>query len=105
MAKGIRRILLPRKKDDDPPATAFGLFLGYTLKMNEADYTLPVKQFKRKMAERMEQDIAGHADYIKTQLEKMGLQHHSYYVYVLPLNDANEDKHKIIGRLIGGGVG
>lgn len=48
MANGIRRILLPHKKDDDPPATAFGLFLGYTLKMNEADYSLPVKQFKKK---------------------------------------------------------
>ena len=105
MANGIRRILLPRKKDDDPPATAFGIFLGYTLKMNEADYSLPVRQFKKKMAERMEQDITGYAAYIKTQLEKLGLHHHSYYVYVLPLNDANEDKHKIIGRLIGGGVG
>ena len=48
MANGIRRILLPHKKDDDPPATAFGLFLGYTLKMNEADYSLPVKQFKKR---------------------------------------------------------
>jgi len=70
MANGIRRILLPHKKDDDPPATAFGLFLGYTLKMNEADYSLPVKQFKKKMAECMEHDIAGHAAYIKAQLEK-----------------------------------
>lgn len=56
------------------------------------------------MAECMEHDIAGHAAYIKAQLEKMGLQHHSYYVYVLPLNDANVDKHQIISRLIGGGV-
>lgn len=102
MAEAIRRIIFPSKKNEQPPPTAFGIFLGYTLKMTDDDYLLPLPQFKKKMAQQLEREIVECASYIKSELTKLRLHQHSYYVYVLPLNNADDDKHSIIRKLIGG---
>ena len=54
------------------------------------------------MAQQLEREIVECASYIESELTKLRLHQHSYYVYVLPLNNADDDKHSIIRKLIGG---
>ena len=101
-ASAIRKIVFPSKKDIEPPATAFGIFLGYTLKMDDNDYKLPLKEYKERMARRLEEKIIACVPYIKKELTGLRLHTHSFYVYVLPLNNADDDKCSIIRKVIGG---
>ena len=103
-ASVIKHILIPEKKGVEPPATAFGLFVGYTLNMSDDDLLLPLADYKQKMADRLKTDILTYAGYIKEKLVSMRLHQHSFFIYILPLNDADKDKHGIISKLIGGAV-
>lgn len=98
----IKSIILPSKKGQEPPATAFGIFIAYTISMSEEDSFLPLQDYKLKMAAKLKQDVCTYASYIKKRLLALGLHQHSFFVYVLPLNDADNDKHRIIQKVIGG---
>ncbi len=102
-ASAIRSILFPSKKGTEPPPTAFGIFLGYSLKMDDSDYSLPLRAFKEKMAQKLDAEIKACVPYITSELNQLKLHLHSYYIYILPLNNADRDKHSIIQKLIGGG--
>ena len=102
MVETVRRIIFPVKKNVQPPATAFGVFLGYTLELDENVYNLPLQEFKERMAGKLREDIAECAEYIFNGLKKRHLTQHSFYIYVLPLNDADKDRDGIIRKLIGG---
>ncbi|WP_186423786.1 Hachiman antiphage defense system protein HamA [Lacrimispora celerecrescens] len=101
-AEQIKEILLPSKKDQDFPATAYGLFIGYSLDMDESDYDLSLFDFKNKMAKRMQADIVTQASYIASKIKALRLGIYSFYIYIIPFNDADKDKNEIIDILIGG---
>ena len=50
-------------------------------------------------------DIKNHAAYIAQKIKDFSLDGHSFYFYILPLNDAEADKKDIMEKLllIGGG--
>lgn len=100
----VKSIILPSKNKQDPPATAFGLFLGYTIHMNSTEYLLPMQEFKSALIRKLEADIANQVTYITAKINSLGLQRYSFYIYVLPFNDADNDKTAIITDLIGGAV-
>jgi UDP-2,3-diacylglucosamine pyrophosphatase LpxH len=100
----VKNILLPSKKNQDMPSTAFGLFVGYTIDMDEDDYMLPLSDFKNKIEARLQADIIAQASYIYNKIKVLCLGCHSFYIYVIPFNDADKDKNEIINKLIGGDV-
>ena len=101
-ALAIKDILIPTKQGQEPPGTAFGLFLGYSLGLNPEDYS--ATEFIDEAVSRMESDIRENAEYISNKITTFHLGMHSFYIYVLPFNNAPEDKTSIINMLIGGGI-
>lgn len=77
------------------PATAFGLFLGYTINVPEAD-KLDNCEYQEFLKKKMMQDIMSVAPYIENKIKSLGLACFSFYIYVLPLNNAIDDKDKIM---------
>jgi len=87
-------MIIPKKGSSlSKPDNAFGLFLGYTVSAtfdpNNATYIANLEK-------QMESDILRIAVYLEKRINSLGLLNHSFYVYVLPLNNAVFDKNGIM---------
>lgn len=80
---------------------SFGAFIGYTVKLDQ-----PVTDSdKHREAIRLKliEDIKAIVPYVQKKIEQYNLQGHSFYFYVFPFNDADNDKSSIIEELLSGG--
>lgn len=92
--KSLEEIILPSKYSGlSKPENAFGIFLGYT---PEVDSNVINEEFKANLIDKLKKDIVEIEPYITNQIKSLGLQNHSFYVYVLPFNDALMDSKEII---------
>ncbi len=98
----IKSIILPSKNNQEPPDSAFGMFLGYSIDLDESVYNLSKDDFVKAVHERLTADISGQVPYIIDKIKTLKLGMHSFYIYVLPFNDMDNDKLSIISKLIGG---
>ena len=97
----IKDLLIPSKGQVVPYDTAYGVFLAYNLGLNPANYS--VVDFRRALTQKMNTDIHNHAAYIAGKINFLGLGNHSFYFYILPLNDADTEKTQIMDRVMNGG--
>lgn len=104
MTSNVISMILPSRSGQENAATAFGIFLGYTLKMRNEAYSLSLDDFKQELKMQLEADITSQAPYIMSKIQGLRMAGHSFYIYVLPFNDADMDKKTIMSKLIGGGV-
>lgn len=102
--KIVKSIIIPQKANIDRPAMAFGMFIGYKLDSPIGNYD--DNEYRKLVVKQMEQDIATASDYMNTRLSALGLSKHSFYMYMLPFNNAVLDKKRIMEQLmsIGGSV-
>jgi serine/threonine protein kinase len=98
-AETLSDIIIPRKKKS-PTNNAFSVFLGYTLNVNPERHT--PEEFESLLQERMTEDIRQNLGYIKDKISGCGMEMHSFYIYVIPLNDAVNDKQTVINALLDG---
>jgi hypothetical protein len=100
--KKLIEIIVPSKtKSTALPDKAFGVFLGYTLGLDPAKYSN--SDFKTQLATAMKQDIKEHAGYIKQKINDLGMNTHSFYVYILPFNAADTEKSVLMQQILDGG--
>lgn len=98
----IKSLIVPSKRNLSINVdNAFGLFLGYSLdldgtKMSNSEYRTAASQ-------KMATDIQNIASYIEKKIADTGLSGYSFYVYVIPFNNASEERAAIITKLKGGG--
>lgn len=100
----VKSIVLPtpnKNTNKVPLNTSYGVFLGYTLGLG-TDY--PVADFEKIAEEKMQTDIKRYIPYILKKISDFGLNAHSFYFYVLPLQDAEEDKKAIMEAVLKGDV-
>lgn len=97
-SKTLLDILVPSKENHTTYDSAYGVFLGYTLGLNPARYSSI--QFRRAVVQKMAIDIKNHAAYIAQKIKDLSLDGHSFYFYILPLNDAETDKKDIMEKLL-----
>ncbi len=98
----VKRMIIPCKAGQDNAATAYGIFLGYSLKIYDDAYSLSLDEFKDALKKQLEDDINAQKDYIFSKISSLHLGMHSFYIFVLPFNDADQDKKTILTRLVGG---
>ena len=97
----IESLIVPSKRNLSINVdNAFGLFLGYSLdldgsQMNNNDYRIAA-------AKKMADDILSIAPYIEKKIASTGLSGYSFYVYVIPFNNAAEERAALITKLKGG---
>lgn len=101
-AQQIKDIVIPKKGSNIVTESAYGIFLGYTLGLDPNAY--PTIQYQSVLNNKMATDIKNHAAYIAQQINSRGLGTHSFYFYILPLNNADLDKREIMERVMRGGV-
>ena len=98
----LKNLIIPGKQKNTHLDRAFGVFLGYSLGMIADNYSNLA--FPKEVTKRMNKDIKAHAAYIVNKIKEEGLGNHSFYFYILPLNDADGEKVSIMNRLLGGVV-
>lgn len=97
MLDEIKSILIPDGKQKVVNEHAYGIFLGYTLGLDPS--TRSVSEFLKALDQKMEMDIQNHAGYISKKIHELGLESHSFYVYLVPFNSAETDKKEIMENL------
>lgn len=95
----LKEILLP-SKTKIPVDNAYGMFIGYTIGLDPDQYTND--EYRKAVQDKMLLDIQNHVQYIVDKINGLSLNRCSFYVYVLPLNKAVDDKKEIMDRLLGG---
>lgn len=105
VAQQLTDIILPSEADKKKPATAFGIFLGYSLgNIDSSGKT--VDEYQRLVMDQLKDDIRKSAQYIEKKIDQYSLDTYSIYIYVLPFSNAEEDQKAIMDSLLmqGGGA-
>lgn len=96
----IKSLIVPLKRDSTLNVdNAFGIFLGYTLDIDATMYSNA--QFRDAVMQKLKADIQNIAPYIERKVNSFGLTGYSFYFYILPFNNAKEDRANIINKLKG----
>lgn len=96
----VKDILIPQENTPSYQ-TSYGVFLGYTLGLRKG---YPVEKYLDAVEEKMAQDAKILYPYILEKINTFGLSAHSFYFYLLPLDDAEEDKKEIMQKVAEGDV-
>ena len=94
-------ILQPSEERVSRPETAFGIFLGYSIDLQKDKYTN--REYPGIVAQKIEMDIRSVVDDIKQKINELGMNSYSFYIYVLPMDEAETDKKAIMQDLLIGG--
>lgn len=96
----IKSLIVPSKRERIANYdNAFGIFLGYTLKLDATQYSN--SEFRTAVNNKVKDDVKDIAMYIESKINKSGLFGYSFYFYILPFNDAPQDRAFIIKKLKG----
>lgn len=96
----IKSIVVPLKKNSALNVdNAFGIFLGYTLDIDAGMYSNT--QFRDAVIQKLKDDVKNIASYIEKKINASGLMGYSFYFYILPFNNAKEDRANILNKLKG----
>lgn len=95
-------LMRPQKGGTYKADMAFGAFLGYTIKLDKPE--TDSQKYKIAVKEQLIKDIAAVQPHITDLIVQNGLSGYSFYFYVLPFNDAPNEKVSIVNELLTGGV-
>lgn len=100
MNKTLESMIIPKKGTSSSSIEkAYGIFLGYTINVDRTG--LSNDEYLKNANEKMISDIKGIIPYIESKIGALSLSNHSFYIYILPLNDALSDKESIIKDALG----
>lgn len=100
-AEYIKAQIIPSKRNlKQPIDKAFGIFLGYSIGLDSAQYSN--SEYRQALQEKMRMDIQDNAAHILSKITLKRLGAYSFYFYVLPFDNALKDRAAIITKLKGG---
>jgi len=94
----LKDIILPAPGKTEIPDTAYGVFLGYSIDIP------PSPDFSTKVNQKMDDDLKANIQHIIDIIKENHLENHSFYFYVLPLNNAEVDKKDIFEKIVEGDI-
>ncbi len=103
LADAYTRIITPEPGEPELYLdSAYGIFLCYSIGLDKERYS--VAEYRRLLEQKMVDDIRYSLPKIKQQISALGLSSRSFYIYVVPLDDATSDKVTIMNKVTGGGT-
>ena len=100
VAAFLKETIIPQKNKHKRPDTAFGLFLGYNVNIPDVE-SLTSEEYLPALIKKMQSDIADCVPYIQDKINSLRLSTHSFYIFVLPLNDVSHDRVTIMNKALG----
>lgn len=97
----IRKIIYPQKDCDFQVDDAFGIFIGYEIRITDDDKMLPNDVFRDKIQKQVKNQIVSKLEYIKSKILRYNLYGHNFYLYVLPITELNKNRTVITNNITG----
>ena len=94
----IKKLVTPSREKTKTPDMAFGMFLGYSMDLSSFD-----TQYMDAADKKMREDIADLKEYIRNKIISQKLTGYDFYIYVIPFNDAENEKQSLIDEMLSGG--
>ncbi len=88
-AQRLEHIIIPGHDKDIMIDNAFGVFLGYTLQKPETLFDN--LSYRKEIQELLFRNLQEITPYIMSKIQQYNLLHYSFYIYLLPFNDAIQD--------------
>lgn len=95
----ISKIVYPKKENDFEVDDAFGIFIGYEIKIDEKDKKLPNEIFRKKIQEQIKQEVESKFSHITKKIDDFKLYGHNFYLYILPLTELDKNREAIMQEL------
>ncbi len=99
--KLLSDVIIPQQGKPESYDTAYGLFLGYKLGLNPSGRG---DEYEELVEKKILLDIKEHTDYLIQKIKDNHLESHSFYVYVVPFDEAEQDKSQIMDAVLRGGT-
>jgi hypothetical protein len=96
-AKRIRDLIVPAKDPRPVCDTAYGIFLCYSLGLDVKRRSS--SEHRTAVTIKMRSDIEHYAPYIVEKINALGLANHSFYFYIMPLNDVDKEQLKMMEEI------
>lgn len=99
--KEIVKVIIPSNNagENEIINKAFGVFIGYSIDVDLSN--VPAEKISKTIEEKLKKDIEKVAKKFKENIKNKKLTNYSFYVYLLPLNNAKKDRKDIMKYLIG----
>ena len=97
----MRELMMPQRNGSYRPDMAFGAFLGYTVKLDKPEENS--ERYRTAIIEQLKTDVAKAEAYVCNKIKTIGLGGHSFYFFVFPFNDADDERTSIISEMLKGG--
>jgi hypothetical protein len=94
-------LMTPKRDGSYKPDMAFGAFLGYTIVLDTPE--TDSRKYGKAVEEQLKKDIFAAQPYLEKKIRENHLEGYSFYLYVLPFNDAPKEKESIIQDILSGG--
>ena len=93
--KFIKSIIYPSRNESFYVDDAFGIFIGYEMKIDDIDKKLPNSEFRNKIKLQIIKEVKSRFDHISNKIEEYNLFGHNFYIYFLPITNLNESRLQI----------
>jgi hypothetical protein len=97
-AERIKKIIVPEPNDNRDIQKAFGIFIGYELKLKLEDLDNIIG--KEKILKKLEKDINNITKNLQNKIKGANLSNYSFYIYIMPFKNVKEDREEIIQYII-----
>ena len=91
----IKKIIFPSRKENFDVDDAFGIFVGYEMKIEDCDKALSNSDFRDKMKDKIKTEVKGKFDHILKKITQYDLSGHNFYIYFLPITNLNKNRKQI----------
>ena len=78
---------------------AFGIFAGFDLEVSEEEQKLSNSEFESTIRKRLSDEVSKRRNHIKKKIEEYKLFGYTFYVYVFPFIDLDENRKRIIKNI------
>ncbi|MGN7175047.1 DUF1837 domain-containing protein [Cytobacillus pseudoceanisediminis] len=100
--KYLKKIIIPSAQDDELNTDrAFGIFIGFDLELEDADWLLPNKTFRQKVRKLIVETVEKEYQYIENKVKEKGLHGYTFYIFALPFFELDITRKKVIENLKG----
>lgn len=96
----IKSIIYPTNKNKFNVDTAFGIFLGYQIKITDSDKKMKSDNFRKKIYSKIERQIRRAYKTILKNINDKGLVGHHFYIYILPFSDLDKNRRDITKHIM-----
>lgn len=103
ISKYIKNLVTPQRGSFVDVDDAFGLFITYSINV-PGKGTLSNATYRLEVDKQMDADIKAILPYILSQINRLGLNAYSFYLFILPLDKVETDTKAILSMSIGGGI-